>query len=193
MGALSIRIAIAAALALGGASAAKAQRYSAPSPEPYFDGGIASPEEVRQVAGRVEFKVSCPRQTWGYQGVSVRTERAFTTKDQPAVANAILLVTFAREHREATGCSARKAALLAGETRLRPVLMTAGAMFLGLIPMALGTGEGGEQNAALARAVMGGIAFGTPATLLFVPFLYTLLRAAPVRAPSDYLEAAEPA
>lgn len=110
-----------------------------------------------------------------------------------ASANSILLVTFAREHREATGCSALEAALLAGETRLRPVLMTAGAMFLGLIPMALGTGEGGEQNAALARAVMGGIAFGTPATLLFVPFLYTLLRGAPVRAPSDYLEGAEPA
>ncbi|AWN34350.1 efflux RND transporter permease subunit [Methylobacterium radiodurans] len=110
-----------------------------------------------------------------------------------ASANSILLVTFAREHREATGCSALEAALLAGETRLRPVLMTAGAMFLGLIPMALGTGEGGEQNAALARAVMGGIAFGTPATLLFVPFLYTLLRSAPVQAPSDYLEGAEPA
>ncbi|TXN52899.1 efflux RND transporter permease subunit [Methylobacterium sp. WL30] len=103
-----------------------------------------------------------------------------------ASANSILLVTFAREHREATGCSAVDAALLAGETRLRPVLMTAGAMFLGLIPMALGTGEGGEQNAALARAVMGGIAFGTPATLLFVPFLYTLLRAGKVRVPEDY-------
>lgn len=106
-----------------------------------------------------------------------------------ASANSILLVTFAREHREATGCSALEAALLAGETRLRPVLMTAGAMFLGLIPMALGTGEGGEQNAALARAVMGGIAFGTPSTLLFVPFLYTLLRSAPVKAPADYLGA----
>ncbi|WP_375465111.1 efflux RND transporter permease subunit [uncultured Methylobacterium sp.] len=104
-----------------------------------------------------------------------------------ASANSILLVTFAREHREATGCSALEAALLAGETRLRPVLMTAGAMFLGLIPMALGTGEGGEQNAALARAVMGGIALGTPSTLLFVPFLYTLLRAGKVRTPEDYV------
>ena len=109
-----------------------------------------------------------------------------------ASANSILLVTFAREHREATGCSAMEAALLAGDTRLRPVLMTAGAMFLGLIPMALGTGEGGEQNAALARAVMGGIAFGTPSTLLFVPFLYTLLRAGEVKAPADYLDDAEP-
>lgn len=103
-----------------------------------------------------------------------------------ASANSILLVTFAKEHREATGCSASEAALLAGETRLRPVLMTAGAMFLGLIPMALGTGEGGEQNAALARAVMGGIAVGTPSTLLFVPFLYALLRRGEVRPLEDY-------
>jgi len=103
-----------------------------------------------------------------------------------ASANSILLVTFAREHREATGCSAFEAALAAGDTRLRPVLMTAGAMFLGLIPMAIGSGEGGEQNAALARAVMGGIALGTPATLLFVPFLYTLLRRGPVAPPEDY-------
>ncbi|SFG34674.1 efflux RND transporter permease subunit [Methylobacterium gossipiicola] len=103
-----------------------------------------------------------------------------------ASANSILLVTFAKEHREATGCGAAEAALLAGETRLRPVLMTAGAMFLGLIPMALGTGEGGEQNAALARAVMGGIAVGTPSTLLFVPFLYSLLRRGEVRPLEDY-------
>ncbi|MBX9931477.1 MAG: efflux RND transporter permease subunit [Methylobacterium sp.] len=103
-----------------------------------------------------------------------------------ASANSILLVTFAREHREATGCSAREAAILAGETRLRPVLMTAGAMFLGLIPMALGTGEGAEQNAAVARAVMGGIALGTPATLLFVPFLYAHLRRGEVRPLEDY-------
>jgi multidrug efflux pump subunit AcrB len=103
-----------------------------------------------------------------------------------ASANSILLVTFAKEHREATGCGAVEAALLAGETRLRPVLMTASAMFLGLIPMALGTGEGGEQNAALARAVMGGIAVGTPATLLFVPFLYALLRRGAVKPLEDY-------
>ncbi len=104
-----------------------------------------------------------------------------------ASANSILLVTFAKEHREATGCSAAEAAIAAGETRLRPVLMTASAMFLGLIPMALGTGEGGEQNAALARAVMGGIAFATPATLLLVPFLYTLLRGGPAQPVQDYL------
>ena len=80
------------------------------------------------------------------------------------------------------------AAIKAGETRLRPVLMTASAMFLGLIPMALGTGEGGEQNAALARAVMGGIAFATPATLLLVPFLYVLMRSGPAHPVADYLQ-----
>ena len=105
-----------------------------------------------------------------------------------ASANSILLVTFAKEHREATGCGALEAAITAGETRLRPVLMTASAMFLGLIPMALGTGEGGEQNAALARAVMGGIAFATPATLLLVPFLYVLMRNGPAQPVADYLD-----
>jgi len=103
-----------------------------------------------------------------------------------ASANSILLVTFAKEHREATGCSAREAALMAGHTRLRPVLMTASAMFLGLIPMAIGSGEGAEQNAALARAVMGGIGMGTLSTLLFVPLLYTLLRHSPIKPLEDY-------
>jgi multidrug efflux pump subunit AcrB len=93
-----------------------------------------------------------------------------------ASANSILLVTFAKEHRERTGCGAVEAAIAAGETRLRPVLMTAGAMFVGLAPMALGLGDGGEQNAALARAVMGGVLVGTCSTLLLVPFLYGLVR-----------------
>ncbi len=104
-----------------------------------------------------------------------------------ASANSILLVTFAREHREETGCSAAEAAIAAGETRLRPVLMTAGAMFVGLIPMAIGIGEGSEQNAALARAVLGGVAFGTCATLIFVPFLYALLRRGKFQPVEDYL------
>jgi multidrug efflux pump subunit AcrB len=104
-----------------------------------------------------------------------------------ASANSILLVTFAREHRERTGCSAVEAAIKAGETRLRPVLMTAGAMFVGLLPMALGTGEGSEQNAALARAVLGGVAFATCSTLLFVPFLYSILRRGRVEPLRDYL------
>jgi multidrug efflux pump subunit AcrB len=104
-----------------------------------------------------------------------------------ASANSILLVTFAREYREQTGCGAAEAAMKAGETRLRPVLMTAAAMFVGLIPMALGLGEGSEQNAALARAVLGGILVGTCSTLLFVPFLYSLLRTEKVEPLKDYV------
>ncbi|MFZ1110797.1 MAG: efflux RND transporter permease subunit [Rhodomicrobium sp.] len=93
-------------------------------------------------------------------------------------ANSILVVTFCNQ-RVAAGVSPRLAAVEAGFTRLRPVLMTAGAMILGMIPMALGIGEGGEQNAPLARAVIGGLLFATFATLLFVPTLYSLLRRAP--------------
>ena len=66
------------------------------------------------------------------------------------------------------------------------MLMTAGAMFVGLIPMAIGIGEGSEQNAALARSVLGGVAIGTCSTLLFVPFLYTLLRRGEVKPVEDY-------
>jgi multidrug efflux pump subunit AcrB len=90
-----------------------------------------------------------------------------------ASANSILLVTFAREQREA-GMSAFDAAHSAGITRLRPVLMTAAAMIVGMIPMAIG-GPGEEQNAVLARAVIGGVAVGTMTTLLFVPYLYSIL------------------
>jgi multidrug efflux pump subunit AcrB len=104
-----------------------------------------------------------------------------------ASANSILLVTFAREHRERTGASAEEAAIKAGETRLRPVLMTAGAMFVGLLPMAVGIGEGSEQNAALARAVLGGISVGTCSTLLFVPFLYATLRRGSAKPLEDYV------
>ena len=76
---------------------------------------------------------------------------------------------------------ARRRRSTAGYTRLRPVLMTAGAMILGMIPMALGVGEGGEQNAPLARAVIGGLLFATFATLVFVPSMYRLLRRAAAR------------
>ncbi len=93
-------------------------------------------------------------------------------------ANSILVVTFCNQRVEA-GVNPRLAAIQAGFTRLRPVLMTAGAMILGMIPMALGVGEGGEQNAPLARAVIGGLLFATVATLLFVPTMYRLLRRAP--------------
>jgi multidrug efflux pump subunit AcrB len=91
-------------------------------------------------------------------------------------ANSILVVTFANDQR-ALGSSALAAALEAGRVRLRPVLMTATAMVLGMLPMALGHGEGGEQNAALGRAVIGGLVGATLATLLFVPVVYSLIRA----------------
>ena len=90
-------------------------------------------------------------------------------------ANSILVVSFAKQRLEA-GDAALTAAIAAGYTRLRPVLMTAGAMILGMIPMALGAGEGGEQNAPLGRAVIGGLVFATLATLIFVPAMYTLMR-----------------
>jgi len=89
-------------------------------------------------------------------------------------ANSILVVTFANQRLEA-GDSVGVAAQQAGYTRLRPVLMTAGAMILGMIPMALAMGEGGEQNAPLARAVIGGLLFATFATLVFVPLMFQLL------------------
>ncbi|HSZ08765.1 MAG TPA: efflux RND transporter permease subunit [Steroidobacteraceae bacterium] len=89
-------------------------------------------------------------------------------------ANSILVVTFANQRMEA-GDDAFLAAEVAGYTRLRPVLMTAGAMILGMIPMALGVGEGGEQNAPLARAVIGGLLFATFATLVLVPIMFRLL------------------
>ncbi len=91
-----------------------------------------------------------------------------------ASANSILLVTFAREQQLA-GRTAFDAAISAGHTRIRPVLMTATAMIVGMIPMAIG-GPGEEQNAALARAVIGGLLFATPTTLLVVPYLFSMLR-----------------
>ncbi|HVC94752.1 MAG TPA: efflux RND transporter permease subunit [Pirellulales bacterium] len=92
-----------------------------------------------------------------------------------ATANSILLVTFANEQR-AEGKSAFEAALEAGRTRMRPVLMTAAAMIIGMLPMSLGLGEGGEQNAPLGRAVIGGLFVATITTLLFVPVVYSMLR-----------------
>jgi CzcA family heavy metal efflux pump len=91
-----------------------------------------------------------------------------------ATANSILLVTFANELR-AQGMAAPEAALTAGHTRLRPIIMTAFAMIVGMLPMALGIGEGGEQNAPLARAVIGGLTVATFATLFFVPLMFTLI------------------
>jgi len=90
-----------------------------------------------------------------------------------ATANSILMVSFAREQMD-EGIPAAKAAVAAGYTRMRPVLMTALAMIIGMVPMALGFGEGGEQNAPLGRAVIGGLLFATVATLFFVPSVFAI-------------------
>ena len=92
-----------------------------------------------------------------------------------ATANSILMVTFANDQRR-EGLDATRAVLAAGAARLRPVLMTALAMVVGMLPMSLGLGEGGEQNAPLGRAVIGGLVAATISTLFFVPVTYTLLR-----------------
>ena len=91
-----------------------------------------------------------------------------------ATANSILVISFAREQLEVSGDSIQ-AAIQAGFTRFRPVLMTALAMIIGLAPMALGLGEGGEENAPLGRAVIGGLIFATIATLMFVPVVFSLV------------------
>ena len=98
-----------------------------------------------------------------------------------ATANSILVVSFAREQLASHG-DATRAALDAGYTRFRPVLMTASAMIIGMIPMALGLGDGGEQNAPLGRAVIGGLLLATSATLIFVPTVFSLLHRRPVPA-----------
>jgi multidrug efflux pump subunit AcrB len=99
-----------------------------------------------------------------------------------ATSNSILMVTFANDQRkEKNGADARRAAWLAGVTRLRPVMMTALAMIIGMLPMSLGLGEGGEQNAPLGRAVIGGLSMATFATLFFVPVVYSAWRTKPPR------------
>jgi multidrug efflux pump subunit AcrB len=102
-----------------------------------------------------------------------------------ATSNSILMVTFANEQRQPAlgGHDARSAALLAGRTRLRPVLMTALAMLIGMLPMSLALGEGGEQNAPLGRAVIGGLMVATLYTLFFVPTAYSVLKRTP---PKDF-------
>ena len=100
-----------------------------------------------------------------------------------ATANSILVVSFARERLAATG-DAALAAVEAGMTRFRPVLMTALAMIIGMAPMALGLGEGGEQNAPLGRAVIGGLIFATGATLMFVPVVFSIVHGRKVAQPS---------
>jgi len=104
-----------------------------------------------------------------------------------ATANSILLITFANDVRK-EGKDSLQAALEAGHTRLRPVLMTALAMIIGMLPMSLGLGEGGEQNAPLGRAVIGGLIVATAATLLFVPVVYAALRKKAGHTPDDEID-----
>jgi multidrug efflux pump subunit AcrB len=91
-----------------------------------------------------------------------------------ATANSVLVISFARERLAVLG-DATAAALEAGFVRCRPVVMTALAMIIGMLPMSLGLGEGGEQNAPLGRAVIGGLIFATIATLMFVPVVFSLV------------------
>ena len=102
-----------------------------------------------------------------------------------ATANSILMITFANDHRKSHGSTSLEAAFAAGVTRLRPVIMTALAMIIGMLPMSLGLGDGGEQNAPLGRAVIGGLALATFATLFFVPVVYSALRVAPPHRPVE--------
>jgi multidrug efflux pump subunit AcrB len=99
-----------------------------------------------------------------------------------ATANSVLLITFADDQRRA-GRTAAEAAVDAGFARLRPVCMTALAMIIGMLPMALGLGEGGEQNAPLGRAVIGGLLMATFFTLVVVPLIYSILRRNDAHAP----------
>lgn len=101
-----------------------------------------------------------------------------------ASANSILVVTFANEHLATEGGSARDAVRIAARERLRPVVMTASAMILGMIPMAMALGEGGEQNAPLGRAVIGGLVAATVATLVLVPLIYAWVRRAATSLPA---------
>jgi multidrug efflux pump subunit AcrB len=103
-----------------------------------------------------------------------------------ATANSILVVSFAKDE-VAHGRTALEAAHDAGVVRFRPVLMTALAMIIGMIPMALGFGEGGEQNAPLGRAVVGGLALATVATLFFVPAVFALLHRARPHAHPEHM------
>ena len=104
-----------------------------------------------------------------------------------ATANSVLVISFARERMDA-GATAFEAAMQAGYTRLRPVVMTATAMIIGMIPMALGLGEGGEQNAPLGRAVIGGLIFATVATLFFVPTVFAVIHGRRLMHPAHPVE-----
>lgn len=107
-----------------------------------------------------------------------------------ATSNSVLVISFCREKME-EGFTSAQAALEAGATRLRPVLMTALAMIIGMLPMALGLGDGGEQNAPLGRAVVGGLIVATTASLFFVPSLFSLMHRNDPKKDIEFPEAAE--
>jgi len=112
-----------------------------------------------------------------------------------ATANSVLVISFARERLDqlaGTSHAAVEAAVDAGFVRFRPVLMTALAMIIGMLPMALGLGEGGEQNAPLGRAVIGGLVFATLATLVFVPVVFSLAHGRDGRSARPAPNAADP-
>ena len=121
------------------------------------------------------------RSGWAQPGPMLRHSRQKGSSETQArldalgAANSVLVVTFANERLEHYKDS-YMAALEAGYVRIRPVLMTAMAMIIGMVPMALGLGDGGEQNAPLGRAVIGGLIFATAATLFFVPTVFILVR-----------------
>src|SRR5262249_10910276 len=100
-----------------------------------------------------------------------------------ATANSVLVISFARERLEVLG-DATLAAIEAGTTRFRPVIMTALAMIIGMTPMALGLGDGGEQNAPLGRAAIGGLVLATVATLLFVPLVFSIVHGRKAASPA---------
>jgi multidrug efflux pump subunit AcrB len=104
-----------------------------------------------------------------------------------ATANSILMISFARERMD-EGMDPIKAAIEAGYTRMRPVIMTALAMIIGMVPLAMGLGEGGEQNAPLGRAVIGGLLFATVATLFFVPVVFSVFHGRRLRRASSAQE-----
>src|SRR2546430_15523666 len=117
--------------------------------------------------------IACEWSRWLFFFSSRRRHTRFDCDWSSDVCSSDLVVTFARTHLQ-EGMDSVKAAWEAGTGRLRPVIMTATAMIIGMLPMALGLGEGGEQNAPLGRAVIGGLMLATVAALLFVPVVFSL-------------------
>ena len=112
---------------------------------------------------------------WKFTTINVESLMGAIMSIGISVSNSILVVSFANDLRAREEVGPLRAVIEAGRIRLRPVLMTALAMIIGMVPMALGLGDGGEQNAPLGRAVIGGLLLATVATLIFVPAVFSLL------------------